>query len=62
MSSLICIEWWLNAMLRHLTLRLRRISSVDVANLLPANGGRDAETVEEIVQRAPSLLTTRDGR
>ena len=37
-----------------------RISSVDVANLLPANGGRDAETVEEIVQRAPSLLTTRD--
>jgi hypothetical protein len=29
-------------------------------NLLPASGGRDAETIEEIVRRAPSLLTSRD--
>lgn len=29
-------------------------------NLLPASGGRDAETVEEIVRRAPTLLTSRD--
>ena len=34
--------------------------SVDVVNLLPATGGRDAETIEEIVRRAPSLLTSRD--
>ena len=33
---------------------------LDVVNLLPATGGRDAETVDEIVRRAPSLLTTRD--
>jgi hypothetical protein len=36
------------------------ISVIDVVNLLPGNGGRDAETIEEIIQRAPSLLTTRD--
>jgi hypothetical protein len=29
-------------------------------NLLPATGGRDAETIEEILRRAPSLLTSRD--
>jgi hypothetical protein len=34
--------------------------SVKVVNLLPAVGGRDAETIEEIVKRAPSLLTSRD--
>lgn len=34
--------------------------SVEVTNLLPASGGRDAETIEEIVRRAPSLLTSRD--
>lgn len=33
---------------------------VKVENLLPASGGRDAETVEEIIRRAPSLLTNRD--
>ncbi|MEC7984610.1 MAG: baseplate J/gp47 family protein, partial [Myxococcota bacterium] len=33
---------------------------LDVVNLLPANGGKDAETVDEIIRRAPSLLTTRD--
>ena len=26
----------------------------------PASGGRDAETIEEIIRRAPSLLTSRD--
>jgi hypothetical protein len=31
-----------------------------VLNLLPASGGRDAETIDEIVERAPSLLTSRD--
>lgn len=34
--------------------------SLEVSNLLPATGGRDAESIEEIVRRAPSLLTTRD--
>lgn len=34
--------------------------TVEVMNLLPATGGRDAETIEEIVRRAPSLLTSRD--
>ena len=34
--------------------------AVDVTNLLPAAGGRDAETIEEIVRRAPSVLTSRD--
>lgn len=33
---------------------------VRAENLLPASGGRDAETVEEIIRRAPSLLTNRD--
>jgi predicted phage baseplate assembly protein len=37
-----------------------QVSTLDVTNLLPANGGRDAEAVEEIIRRAPSLLTTRD--
>ncbi|GDX80623.1 hypothetical protein LBMAG42_24340 [Deltaproteobacteria bacterium] len=34
--------------------------SVKAANLLPATGGRDAETIDEIIRRAPSLLTSRD--
>ncbi len=34
--------------------------AVDVTNLLPASGGRDAETISEIVRRAPSILTSRD--
>lgn len=34
--------------------------ALDVTNLLPAVGGRDAETVEQIIRRAPSLLTSRD--
>jgi predicted phage baseplate assembly protein len=34
--------------------------AVRCENLLPASGGRDAETIEEIVRRAPSLLTSRD--
>ena len=34
--------------------------SLEVTNLLPASGGRDAETIEEIVTRAPSVLTSRD--
>ncbi len=29
-------------------------------NLLPATGGRDAETVDQIMRRAPSILTSRD--
>lgn len=29
-------------------------------NLLPAIGGRNAETIDEIIRRAPSLLTSRD--
>ena len=33
---------------------------LDVVNLLPATGGRNSETVEEIIRRAPTLLTTRD--
>ncbi len=34
--------------------------SVKAENLLPASGGRDAETIDEIIRRAPSLLTSRD--
>lgn len=34
--------------------------SVKAENLLPATGGRDAETIDEIIRRAPSLLTSRD--
>ncbi|MCB9764011.1 MAG: baseplate J/gp47 family protein [Alphaproteobacteria bacterium] len=33
---------------------------VQCVNLLPAVGGRNAETIEEIIRRAPSLLTSRD--
>ena len=36
------------------------ISEVEVVNLMPAIGGRNAETIDEIIERAPSLLTTRD--
>lgn len=31
-----------------------------VNNLLPAAGGRNAESIEEIIRRAPSVLTSRD--
>ena len=31
-----------------------------VTNLLPAAGGRDAESIAEILRRAPSVLTSRD--
>ena len=34
--------------------------AVRVTNVLPAAGGRDAETIEEIVRRAPTVLTSRD--
>ena len=34
--------------------------AVKVSNLLPATGGRDAETIDEIIRRAPSLLASRD--
>jgi hypothetical protein len=34
--------------------------AMDVTNLLPATGGRDAETIDEIIRRAPSILTSRD--
>ncbi|MBN1336750.1 MAG: putative baseplate assembly protein [Deltaproteobacteria bacterium] len=37
-----------------------RADLVKATNLLPSTGGRDAETIEEIVRRAPSLLTSRD--
>ena len=33
---------------------------VDAKNLLPASGGRDSETIGEIIRRAPSILTSRD--
>jgi len=33
---------------------------VGVLNYLPANGGRNAESIEEIIRRAPSVLTSRD--
>lgn len=33
---------------------------VSVTNVLPAAGGRNAETIEEIIRRAPSVLTSRD--
>lgn len=33
---------------------------VDGTNLLPANGGRNAESIEEIIRRAPAVLTSRD--
>ena len=31
-----------------------------VANVLPAVGGRNAESIDEIIRRAPSILTSRD--
>lgn len=34
--------------------------SLKAENLLPASGGRNAETIEEILRRAPSILTSRD--
>jgi hypothetical protein len=33
---------------------------VAVRNVLPASGGRNAESIEEIIRRAPSVLTSRD--
>ena len=33
------------------------ISEVEVINLMLAVGGRNAETIDEIIERAPSLLT-----
>jgi predicted phage baseplate assembly protein len=33
---------------------------VKCENLLPGSGGRDAETIDDILRRAPSLLTNRD--
>ncbi|TNE90637.1 MAG: hypothetical protein EP330_07745 [Deltaproteobacteria bacterium] len=33
---------------------------VNVTNLLPATGGRNSESIEEIIRRAPSVLTSRD--
>jgi hypothetical protein len=33
---------------------------VAVANVLAASGGRNAESIEEIITRAPSILTSRD--
>jgi len=33
---------------------------VGVVNTLPATGGRNAESIEEIIRRAPSVLTSRD--
>jgi predicted phage baseplate assembly protein len=33
---------------------------VRVGNVLPASGGRNAESIEEILRRAPSVLTSRD--
>lgn len=35
-------------------------SELEVTNVLPAVGGRDAETIDEIKRRAPSILTSRD--
>lgn len=32
----------------------------NVQNLLPATGGRNAESIDEIIRRAPSVLTSRD--
>ena len=36
------------------------VSAASVTNVLPATGGRDAETIDEIKRRAPSILTSRD--
>lgn len=34
--------------------------ALEVTNVLPATGGRDAESIESIIRRAPSILTSRD--
>jgi len=39
---------------------VENVGAVEVTNLLPATGGRDAETIGQIVRRAPSILTSRD--
>ncbi len=36
------------------------MNDVIVTNLLPAVGGRDPESIDEIMRRAPSILTSRD--
>lgn len=33
---------------------------VTVRNILPASGGRNSESIDEIIRRAPSVLTSRD--
>jgi predicted phage baseplate assembly protein len=33
---------------------------LEVKNVLPATGGRNSESIEEIIRRAPSVLTSRD--
>ena len=33
---------------------------VELSNCLPATGGRNAESIDEIIRRAPSVLTSRD--
>ncbi|TVQ94136.1 MAG: hypothetical protein EA397_03230 [Deltaproteobacteria bacterium] len=33
---------------------------INVRNLMPATGGRNAESIDEIIRRAPSVLTSRD--
>jgi hypothetical protein len=38
----------------------RAADLVDVTNVVPAVGGRDAESIDEIIRRAPSVLTSRD--
>jgi len=38
----------------------RLAEALTVTNCLPANGGRDSETINEIIRRAPSVLTSRD--
>ncbi len=36
------------------------LADVQVTNLLPATGGRDPESMDEIMLRAPAILTSRD--
>jgi hypothetical protein len=36
------------------------LGDAQVTNLLPATGGRDPEAIDEIMRRAPSILTSRD--
>ncbi len=36
------------------------LGDVHVTNLLPATGGRDPEAIDDIMRRAPSILTSRD--